>query len=212
MANLVPWLELQGHTVQTIAKSGRFRSVIEDVPEVSATTSAKDFTAFPPEAGICGGDNIGRDKWFPKTRPARAGFELRVAGEQRKIARRTAEDSGTMFFQQGTRASPLRSFLSQDGKLRGAESGFPFRVGFLELRRRRQVLCGRGHRSGRRFRLFFLSQSQQHRTKTRDRQECDPKVTFHHCTRLDTTERQSFTAILRDAPPQTNNRPPCATS
>ena len=81
LANLVSWLELQGHTVQTIAKPGRLGSVIEDVSEMSATTSANDFIAFHPETGICGGENIGRDKWFPKTRPARAGFELRVARE-----------------------------------------------------------------------------------------------------------------------------------
>jgi hypothetical protein len=163
------------------------------VAEVAPTAGAKDFITFHPETAIRCRNNIGGDKWFPKTGPTRARFELCVAGKERQVASGAAENAGAMFLQQRTGPCAFRSFFSQHGKLRRCEGSFPFRVGFLELDRRRHVLCGRGHRSRRRFCLLLLGQRQEHRTKTRGHQEGDPKVSFHDWTGFDTPGPQPFT-------------------
>ncbi len=64
---------------------------------MAAASSAQDFIAFHPETDVSGGNNIRRDKWLPKTRPACPGFELRVAGEERQIASGATEDASVPF-------------------------------------------------------------------------------------------------------------------
>jgi hypothetical protein len=108
--DLVPWLELQRHAVHAIAQAGWLRAVIEDVTKVAAAPGAHNFVAFHSVAAVASGDDVRGNERFPKTGPARAGFELRVAGKERQIARRTVKYAGTMLLQQRARTGALSSF------------------------------------------------------------------------------------------------------
>src|SRR5947207_11164810 len=98
--------ELQRDAVQAVAQSGRRRAIVENVTEMRAATRAKNFIALHAETVVFHGRDDPGDKRFGKTGPASAGFELRVAREQQRVASGAMENAAAMFRQQdgGTRA------------------------------------------------------------------------------------------------------------
>src|SRR4051794_895722 len=79
-------LELQRDAVQTVTQSGRRRTIIEHVTEMRAATRAENFIALHAETVVFHRRDDSGDKRFGETGPAGAGFELRIAREQRRIA------------------------------------------------------------------------------------------------------------------------------
>src|SRR3954470_22637351 len=88
--------EFEGDAVQAIAQAGRCRAVIEDVAEMRTATRAKHFVAFHPEAAVFHTRDDSRNEWLCETGPARAGFELGIAGEQWRVAAGAMENAAAM--------------------------------------------------------------------------------------------------------------------
>ncbi len=95
--------ELQCHTVVTVALTGRFRTVVENMPVVSATACAMVLGAWPDQFEVTSGaEGIGKGR--VKARPAGATIELGLGAEQRMIAGNAEIDPLALFIVQ--RAGP----------------------------------------------------------------------------------------------------------
>src|SRR6186997_610353 len=122
----------QPKPVDAIAQTGRLRSVLEDVPHVSAAAAAVDFRARHPERRVLGFAN-GIVERFPEARPAGAALIFGFRGEQRQVAAGAGEDALAFFFQQWARTWPLGAMLAQDLILLRRELRAPFGVGLFHL-------------------------------------------------------------------------------
>src|SRR5258708_3436029 len=106
-------VEHQANAVDAIAKTGRLRSVIEDVPEMAAAAAAMHFGAQHAVGAILGlADGVFQR--LIKTRPAGAAFEFGLRGEQRQVAAGAGENALAMLFQAPARSRPLRAPVSPD--------------------------------------------------------------------------------------------------
>src|SRR5258708_6581221 len=99
-------MEQQGEAVHAVAQSGRFRAVIEDVAEMTATAPAVNLGTSHAEGGILAfADRI--LKRLIETRPSGAAFEFGLRGKQRQVAAGAGEGALAMFLEQRARARTL---------------------------------------------------------------------------------------------------------
>src|SRR4029079_2656826 len=124
--------ELQRHTIHAVAQPGRRRSVLEDVPEMSAAAAAVHFGARHEERLIDRGADRVRER-LPEARPPGAVLKLRLRGEQRQIAARAGKRSLALFLVERARAGTLGAVPAQHVVLRRRELRAPFGVAFLDL-------------------------------------------------------------------------------
>src|ERR1700733_11119954 len=102
--------------IHAVTKTGRLRSVIEDVAEMTAATAAVNFGAQHAEGTVF----VLADRVLQRlieARPAGAAFEFGLRGEQRQVAAGAGENALAMLLQQRARIRPLGAFLAQDGIL-----------------------------------------------------------------------------------------------
>ena len=129
---LLRGLEVEGNTVDAVAKTGRRRAVFEDVPEVSAATATVHFRAFHPEGAIDGRAQCAV-KRREETGPAGAAFELALGDKERLSTARAGEGARAMLGEQRTRARTFGAVTAQDVVLLWRQRAAPFLVGFLDL-------------------------------------------------------------------------------
>src|SRR5262245_28115339 len=70
---------------------------------------------------------------LPEARPAGTAVELRLGGEQGKVAAGTGEGAATMLVDERARARALRAVLAQDAELLGREQLPPLGLGVRHL-------------------------------------------------------------------------------
>src|SRR5271154_6479501 len=99
-------MKQQREAVHAIAQAGRLRPVVEDVTEMSATTTAVNFGPQHPERPVFGLAH-GVIERLVETRPAGAAFEFRLRGEQRQITTGAGKDALAMLLQQRARSRSL---------------------------------------------------------------------------------------------------------
>src|SRR6266851_8436943 len=135
-------MEQQRKAVHAIAQTGRLRTIIEHVTEMTATTAAVHFVAQHAEGAVRRRAD-GVFERLVKARPSRAAFELRLGREQRQVAAGTGEDALAMFLQKRARAGALGALPPQDLILLRRQLRAPFRIGLLDL----EFLGGLGRRN-----------------------------------------------------------------
>src|SRR5262249_37416791 len=113
--------------IHAISKSGRLRSILENMTEMSAAAATVNLRSRHPKSPIGpGGDPIG--KGLPKAGPPGVALELGLRRKQRQIAAGTSECSGALLFIERAGVRPLRSLLSQHGILLARQEFPPFGV------------------------------------------------------------------------------------
>jgi hypothetical protein len=125
-------LEVEGDTIDAVAKTGRRRAVFEDVTEVSAATAAVHFRAFHTEGAIDGRAQCAF-KRREETGPAGAALELALGDKERLSTARAGERTRTVLGEQRTGARTFGAVSAQDVVLLWRQRAAPFLVGFLYL-------------------------------------------------------------------------------
>jgi hypothetical protein len=132
--------ENQRRRVHTVAKSGRRRAVVEDVPQMRIASAAQYFGTGHVERYIDGGaDVLSRDR-RPETRPAGVRIELGGRAKERIAAAYAAIDSVAgpfvVLIIEGRFGARMACYL----ELLGLEQFTPLRVRLDHLRHRRRTL------------------------------------------------------------------------
>src|SRR4051812_27760762 len=136
-------MEDQPETVDAVARSGRLRTVVEDVAEVAAAAPAMHLGAEHAVGPVLGLADIALDR-LVEARPSGAALELGVGGEQRQVAAGAGEDALAVFLEQRAGARSLGAFLAQNFILLRRELGAPLGVGLLDLEFLGGLLAGLG--------------------------------------------------------------------
>ena len=123
-------LKLQRHAVHAVAKTGRTRTVGEDVAQVTAAVRAVHFGARHEMAAVFGRLD-GTFERQPEARPTGPAFELGVRGEQAAVRMRHKRIAVTLFLVQRTRSGALGAVLAQHLKLARRERLLPLLFGLL---------------------------------------------------------------------------------
>ncbi len=122
----------QRKTVHAVAKSGRFRAVVEDVAEMAAAAAAMHLGAHHAEGAVRGrADRIVQR--LPEARPAGAALILGLGREQRQVAAGAGEGALAVLLEQRARSRPLGALVAQDLVLLRRQLRAPFGVGLLDL-------------------------------------------------------------------------------
>src|SRR4051794_27157000 len=122
----------QCEAVDAVAQAGRFRSIVEDVAEVTAAATAMNFSPQHPKRAVLGFADCILERLI-ETRPTRAALELGLRGEQRQIATGAGEGALAVLLQQRAGTWALGPLLAQDLVLLRRELCAPFRVGFFDF-------------------------------------------------------------------------------
>jgi len=118
------------------------RTVVEDMPQVCAATRTDYLHALQKQASILMPAYVLRRDRRPEARPAGAGIEFRIRGEQRRTAANAAEDARLMPPGVGPAERKIGASLSRHVELVGAELLAPFAIRVndsLQLRNARRL-------------------------------------------------------------------------
>src|SRR5437879_6101098 len=108
--------EAQGRGVHAVAEAGGFGPVIEDVPEMSVASAARDGRPGDAQAEIRMLFDVLFRKRRPEARPAGPGFEFRVRAEQRRVAADAAVQAFVVKIPVRSGKRPLGAGTSSDLK------------------------------------------------------------------------------------------------
>ena len=125
--------EFQSDGVEAIPAASGFRTVVEDVTEVSVATGAKDFGAGHAVAAVGDLGYVITFDWLEETRPTGAGVEFGRGTEQRQTAANTRVDAGLVVVVERPAEGRLRAISTGDLVLLGSEEMLPFGVGFNDF-------------------------------------------------------------------------------
>src|SRR5688572_16739759 len=124
-------LEVQRHAVDAVAKTGRRRPVLEDVPQVPAAAAAMHFGTGHPVAAVHGGAGRPLERG-EEAGPAGPALELAAGRKQRLAAAGTAERAGVFLLQERTRTRRLGAVPAQHRVLLRRQRSAPFLVSFFD--------------------------------------------------------------------------------
>src|SRR6185312_6733903 len=110
-AVLLRRLELHRYAVHAVAQAGGLGAVGEDVAEVAAAAGAADLGAVHEEAAVGLGGDVRRVDRREEARPAGAGVELGVRGEERQAAGGADEDAFLVDLVERAGEGPLRALV-----------------------------------------------------------------------------------------------------
>src|SRR5208282_2848138 len=134
--------EPKRHAVVTVAQSGRWRPVVEDVPLMAGAAHAVIFgpRLDEPEVILRGqaAGNQGKETW-----PPGAAVEFHLRAEKRQSAAGADEHAGALLCIKWARERTLRALLAQNVELRRAEQLLPFGFRLGNRCRRRRHLSAR---------------------------------------------------------------------
>src|SRR5688572_31481683 len=116
--------EIECNPVDTVAKAGRGRAVLEHMTQAAAAPRAVHLSAFHAVAAIDGGANRAVHR-REKAGPARSAFELPLGHEQLVAAAGAREGAGPVFLQQCAGAGTLGGMFAQHGVLLRSERPAP---------------------------------------------------------------------------------------
>src|SRR5215471_1124843 len=126
---LLPWREIQHGPVDAVALPRRWRTVGKHVAEMAAAARAMHFRSRHTVAAIDSRpDRAGMRRI--KTRPAGAGVELRLVGEELLPAARARKRPGALLGVERAASRTLRRVPAQDLILLGRQNPAPLFVGF----------------------------------------------------------------------------------
>src|SRR5437899_1360678 len=104
----------QRNRVHAIAQAGRFRTVVEHVPEVGVAARAGYGRSLHTPGAVSAGDNILFGNRFPKTGPTSAGFELGFRTKQRRVTANATEQPLAVQIQVLAAVGPLGPVFAGD--------------------------------------------------------------------------------------------------
>ena len=129
-------LEVKGNGIDAEAFSRRFRSVIEDVSQVSSTAGTDGLDPVHEMAGVFLNPDFVAGNHIIETGPAGPGLELGIGRKEFLPAGSTGIDSFLFVIIQIARKGPFGAFLPQDLILFRSEDLLPLFFGFLDI-----ILC-----------------------------------------------------------------------
>src|SRR5690606_25217920 len=115
-----------------VAFAGRFRPVVEHMPEMTAAAAAMDLGPLAEDSPVgLRGDSV--RQWFVERRPARAAVIFRLRGKNRQVAGRTVIRARTLFVIQRAGERLFGPLLAQHPILRLCQDLAPFVLGARDL-------------------------------------------------------------------------------
>ena len=123
--------ELKRQALHAVTQTGRSRSVIEDMAQVTLTTGADILGAVPAKFVIRHIKHVTFLDWLPKTRPTGAGLVFGFGIEQRKLARGAYKGPFALLVEEGTGERAFGACLAENMKLFGGKPRPPLCDGFL---------------------------------------------------------------------------------
>ena len=123
--------EAQRHAVVAVAQPGGFGTIVEDMALMPATAHAVIFGAWPNEPRIlfCAERAWQRIK---ETGPPRATVKLRLAAEERQVARGANISACALLRVQRAGSRALGVLFEKNAVTHGGKQGFPFGFRFRE--------------------------------------------------------------------------------
>ena len=131
--------ERQRLGVHAVAQSRRPRPVVEDVPEVAVAAGAEDLDPPHAVAAVLFGDDVLVGDRLEEARPAGAGIELRVRGEERQTAADAGVDALPLVVEERAAERPLGALAARDLELLAGQQLAPLGVGLLDARQSRSA-------------------------------------------------------------------------
>src|SRR5947209_6055798 len=124
-------VEVDGAGVDAVPQAGRRRTVGEDVAEVAAAPAARHLGPEHPIAPVLVLLDLALGERPGEARPAAAGVELRVRGEELLPAAGASIHAGVLRVPIPAGEGPLRPLLPQDAVLLGRQLLPPLGLGLL---------------------------------------------------------------------------------